>query len=146
MNRDGGQNSERSYWMHGAAERVATGLTGLIAVLVALKAAVWTPGEEMFGLQNEFIRLAAFASLNVWATLTIGLSRRGVAAMLTMVFAAFVELVIMPVHPEATRTLAAAAMGIAITYLALQFYWYRVHAEASPEADPGTGAGQGRAG
>lgn len=138
MDQEAGQDVERNYWMQGTAERIATGLTGLIAVLVALKAAVWTPGEEFFSLQNEIVRLAAFASLNVWATLTIGLSRRGVAAMLTMVFAAFVELIVMPVHPEATRTLAASAIGITLTYLTLQFYWHRVSAAAAEKASEET--------
>lgn len=126
MNNGLGQAIERSYFLHGTAERVATGLTGLIAVLVALKAANWAPGAEVFALQNELMRMSAFGSLTVWATLTMGVSRRGAAAMLVMVFAAFLELIIMPGSTETLRTLAAGAMGIVLAFLGLQFYWYRI--------------------
>lgn len=126
MNDGLGQAIERSYFLHGTAERVATGLTGLIAVLVALKAANWAPGDEAFALQNELMRMSAFGSLTVWATLTMGVSRRGAAAMLVMVFAAFLELVIMPPSGETIRTMAAGACGIVLAFLGLQFYWYRV--------------------
>jgi hypothetical protein len=121
-----GEEIERGYWLHGTAERVATGLTGLIAVLVAVRAAAWAPGAETFALQNELMRLAAFGSLTVWATLTMGVSRRGAAAMLTMVFAAFLELLILPASGETLRTMSAGACGIVLAFLGLQFYWYRV--------------------
>lgn len=126
MDRDQAQVTTRSYWVHGNVERVATALTGLIAVLVALQAASWSPGGEAFILQNESVRMAAFASLTIWATLTMGLHRRGAAAMLAMVFASFLELVILPFGPETARTLAAGTAGIILSFLALQFYWYRV--------------------
>lgn len=126
MDRELGQHIERSYWIHGTAQRVATGLTGLIAVLVALKAAAWSPGAELFPLQNEILRMSAFASLTIWATLTMGISRRGAAAMLVLVFAAFLELIIMPASAETIRTLAAGASGIVLSFLGMQFYWYQV--------------------
>lgn len=121
-----GQAIERSYWLHGTAERIATGLTGIIAVLVALKAAAWTPGTELFVLQHEFVRMAAFASLTIWATFTIGLSRRGAAAMLVMVFAAILELIVMPARAGMLNTLGASAAGITLAYLGLHFYWFQV--------------------
>ena len=121
-----GQAIERSYWVHGTVERIATGLTGIIAVLVALKAAAWSPGAEVFALQHEIARMAAFASLTIWSTFTIGLGRRGVAAMLVMVFAAILELIVMPVRSEMADTLGAAAAGIVLAYLGLQFYWFSV--------------------
>ena len=121
-----GEEIERSYWLYGTAERVATGLTGLIAVLIAVRSAAWAPGLESFPLQNEIMRLSAFGSLTVWATLTMGLSRRGAAAMLTMAFATFLDLLILPVSAETVRTLSAGASGIVLAYLGLQFYSYRV--------------------
>ena len=121
-----GQAIERSYWVYGTAERIATALTGLIAVLVALKAAAWAPGEEMFALQHECVRMAAFASLTIWATFTIGIGRRGAAAMLVMVFAAVLELIVMPARAEMMNTLGAAAAGIVLAYLGLHFYWLQV--------------------
>lgn len=124
--RELGEEIERSYWLHGTAERIATGLTGLIAVLIAVRAAAWSPGLETFPLQNEMLRMSAFGSLTVWATLTMGVSRRGAAAMLTMVFAAFLELLILPASGETLRTLSAGACGIVLAFLGLQFYWYRV--------------------
>ncbi|MEM1106201.1 MAG: hypothetical protein AAGH87_07400 [Pseudomonadota bacterium] len=126
MSTDLGHEIERSYWMHGTAERVATGLTGLIAVLIAVRSAAWAPGEEIFALQNEILRMSAFGSLTVWAALTIGISRRGAAAMLTLVFASFLELVILTPSPETVRTLASGSVGIVLAFLGLQFYWYRV--------------------
>ncbi|MCI4643242.1 MAG: hypothetical protein MRY64_00485 [Hyphomonadaceae bacterium] len=123
-----GEEIERSYWLYGTAERVATGLTGLIAVLIAVRSAAWAPGLESFPLQNEIMRLSAFGSLTVWATLTMGLSRRGAAAMLTMAFATFLDLLILPVSGETLRTLSAGASGIVLAFLGLQFYWYRVSA------------------
>jgi len=123
---DLGQAIERSYWLHGTAERVATGLTGLIAVLIAVRTAAWAPGDEAFALQNEIMRMSAFGSLTVWATLTMGISRRGAAAMLVLVFATFLELLILPDTQETLRTLSAGAVGIVLAFLGLQFYWYRV--------------------
>ena len=126
MSRALGEEIERSYWMHGTAERVATGLTGLIAVLIAVRSAAWAPGLESFPLQNEIMRLSAFGSLTVWATLTMGLSRRGAAAMLTMSFATFLDLLILPVSAETVRTLSAGASGVVLAFLGLQFYAHRV--------------------
>lgn len=124
--RELGEEIERGYWLHGTAERIATGLTGLIAVLIAVRAAAWSLGLETFPLQNELLRMSAFGSLTVWATLTIGVSRRGAAAMMTLVFAAFLELLILPASGETLRTLSAGACGIVLAFLGLQFYWYRV--------------------
>ena len=121
-----GEEIERSYWLYGTAERVATGLTGLIAVLIAVRSAAWAPGLETFPLQNEIMRMSAFGSLTVWATLTMGLSRRGAAAMLTLVFATFLDLIILPLSVETVHTLSAGAFGIVLAYLGLQFYCYRV--------------------
>ena len=126
MSSDLGHEIERSYWLHGTAERVATGLTGLIAVLIAVRTAAWAPGAEVFPLQNELMRMSAFGSLTVWATLTIGISRRGAAAMLTLVFASFLEMIILTPSQETIRTLSSAAVGIVLAFLGLQFYWYRV--------------------
>ncbi|MEM9738373.1 MAG: hypothetical protein AAF829_00760 [Pseudomonadota bacterium] len=126
MSTDLGHEIERSYWLHGTAERVATGLTGLIAVLIAVRTAAWSPGAEVFALQNELMRMSAFGSLTVWATLTIGISRRGAAAMLTLVFASFLEMIILTPSHETLRTFSSAAVGIVLAFLGLQFYWYRV--------------------
>ncbi|MEL6664477.1 MAG: hypothetical protein AAFR33_15910, partial [Pseudomonadota bacterium] len=83
-------------------------------------------GAEVFPLQNELMRMSAFGSLTVWATLTIGISRRGAAAMLTLVFASFLEMIILTPSQETIRTLSSAAVGIVLAFLGLQFYWYRV--------------------
>ncbi len=120
---------ERSYWARGTAERVATGLTGLITVLVALKAAAYTPTdfEGAAHLQNQMMRLIAFAALTIWATFTMGISRRGVAAMMVMVFALFLETVVLPARGASLSTLAGGAVGIGLAYLGFQFYSHRVY-------------------
>jgi len=108
-----------------AVERISTILTGLIAVLIALKTAYWSPDDELMPLQNQIVRMTAFASLTVWTTFAVGLHRRGVAAMLSMVFAAFLELILVPAREEGVVTLGASASGIVLAYLALQFYFNR---------------------
>lgn len=118
-----GQQIERSYWLHGTAQQFATALTGIITVLVALKTAAHTPSDtELMLWQAQILRACAFASLTIWATLTMGLSRRGVAAMLVMVFATVLELIVLPARGGTLVTLAPSACGIALAYLGLHFY------------------------
>lgn len=119
------QPSGSGYFSNMAVERISTVLTGLIAVLIALKAAYWSPDESLLPLQNQIVRMTAFASLTVWTTFAVGLQRRGVAAMLSMVFAAVLELLIMPARNEEVFTLGSASSGIVLAFLALQFYFTR---------------------
>ena len=118
---------ERPYWMQGNVKRIAVGLSGVLAVVVALKATAYTSGvEAVFPMQDHVFRLISFASLTIWATLTMGVRRRGFAAILVLAFASFLELVIVPARGIGMGTLASANLGIVAAYAGLQVYWYRV--------------------
>ena len=68
----------RDYWIQGLPGQIAKGLCGIIAVLVALKAAAYQPTEpELFAHQGHFFRILAFAALTVWTAFAIGVQRRG---------------------------------------------------------------------
>ncbi len=114
----------RNYWPSGLPATVITGLTGLLAVFVALKAAAYTPNEApLFENQDHLFRVLAFAALTVWTTFTMGVRRRGGAAMLTLAFACFVELVIVPARGDSMGTLVSANLGIVLAYCGMHLYW-----------------------
>lgn len=120
-----GKRPDRGYFLHGHARTIAIGLTGVVAICVALQAVLYVPSADpLIPNQDHLFRLIAFASLTVWTTLTIGLSRRGIAAMITLAFASFLDLVIVPVRAESMMgTLASANLGIVFAYCGLQLYW-----------------------
>ncbi len=114
----------RKYWATGLPGQLAMGLSGIIAVLVALKTLTYEPGAETtLPYQDHFFRVLSFAALTVWTTFAIGLRRRGPAAMITLGFALFVELIFAPMRNESSLTLVSANFGIVLAYCGLQLYW-----------------------
>ncbi|MEL6285107.1 MAG: hypothetical protein AAFR41_09830 [Pseudomonadota bacterium] len=117
-----------THWPKGTSERVVTGATGFMAVFMALRTADFTPemitGDVMLW-QVSLMRMTAFAALTIWATFTIGIPRRGVSAMMVMVFALFQEWIIMPIQGHEMSFSAAAAAGVVLAFLGFQFYWNR---------------------
>lgn len=114
----------RGYWPKGLAGQLATGLCGIIAVLVALKAAAYEPATDpAIPHQDHFFRILAFAALTIWATFAVGVRRRGAAAIITLTFALFVEMVLVPIRHEGMSTLVSANLGIVLAYCAMHLYW-----------------------
>ncbi len=110
-------------WLHGMPAKVVKGLCGIIAVLVAIKAASYSPTEpQIFAHQEHFVRVLAFAALTVWTALSIGTQRRGAAAMITLVFAIFVEMFLVPARDAGLPSIVAANLGIVVAYCGLQLY------------------------
>ena len=114
----------RNYWVQGLPGQLAMGLCGIIAILVALKAAAYSPSETPFLLhQDHFFRVLSFAALTVWTTFAVGIRRRGPAAVITLGFAIFVEMILVPLRDEQMSTLVAANFGIVLAYCGMQLYW-----------------------
>ena len=115
------------FWPKGTMERIVTGLVGFITVMVALKTAEFgsAPVANAPLWEIASTRALAFCALTIWATFTIGVARRGVAAMTVMVFAAFLEFIVMPEQGKHISSLAASASSIVLAYLAFHFYWKR---------------------
>lgn len=110
-------------WLSGLPLKVAKGLCGIIAVMVALKAAAYQPIETpAFVHQDQFVRILAFAALTVWTALTIGIKRHGAAAMITLTFAIFVEMFLVPARNAGMPGIVSANLGIVIAYCSLQLY------------------------
>tara|TARA_R110000772_G_scaffold33195_1_gene80919 strand:- start:1054 stop:1479 length:426 start_codon:yes stop_codon:yes gene_type:complete len=124
-------NPVRKYWVGGNLKMFATGLTGLIAIFVALKATAYNAGGVV-GIEDHIFRMVAFASLTVWIALTIGLRRSGTAAVMALGFATFVELIIEPTRGQGYGTLASTNLGIVFAYCGLQLYWYRLVDDRAP--------------
>ena len=117
------QSEQSDAWLKGLPSKISKGLCGIIAVLVALKAAAYTPSEtELFAHQEHFVRILAFAALTVWTALTIGLQRRGAAAMITLAFAIFVEMLLVPARDAGMPSIVSANLGIVFAYCGLQLY------------------------
>lgn len=114
----------RKYWAKGLPGQLAMGLCGIIAILVALKTMTYEPGNAAaFPFQDHFFRVLSFAALTVWTTFAIGLRRRGPAAMITLGFAIFVELIFAPLKHDGSMTLVSTNFGIVLAYCGLQLYW-----------------------
>lgn len=121
----------RRYWVGGNLKMLATGLTGLIAILVALKADAYSAGS-IVGIEDHVFRLVAFASLTVWIAMTIGLRRSGSAAVMALGFATFIELIVEPARGQGYGTLASTNLGIVFAYCGLQLYWSRLSFDPVP--------------
>jgi FtsH-binding integral membrane protein len=119
------EDVSRNYWPKGIAAKVLTGLSGVLAIIVALKAAAYEPadGNMLISNQDHMFRILAFAALTVWTTLAIGIRRRGAGAMITLGFAVFVEMILVPLKHEGMSTVASANLGIVIAYCAMHLYW-----------------------
>lgn len=120
-------NSIPSYWMTGLPQRIAAGLCGIIAVLIALKSVAYDPaGYGIATNYDHFVRVLSFAALPVWITFTIGISRRNAATIISLVFAVVVELLLVPTTHTGLSTITAANLGIVLSYCALELYWRAV--------------------
>lgn len=128
------ESVQRKYWLTGNLKQVGTGLTGLIAVFLALKLVGHETGA-VISVSEHILRMTAYCSLTVWMTLSMGLNRRGVAAIVVLAFASFCELFLLPARGEAMGTLASANLGIVFAYCGLQMYaWCLPSQEKSAEA------------
>ena len=117
------QSDAGKAWLNGFPAKLAKGLCGIIAILVAIKAAAYTPLEnEVFAHQEHFIRILAFTALTVWTALTIGVQRRGAAAIITLSFAIFVEMFLVPAREGGVPSIVSANLGIVLAYCGLQLY------------------------
>lgn len=117
------QSAAGKAWLKGFPAKLAKGLCGIIAVLVAIKAAAYTPSEtEAFAHQEHFVRILAFAALTVWTALTIGVQRRGTASITTLAFAIFVEMFLVPAREAGMPSIVSANLGIVLAYCGLELY------------------------
>ena len=124
----------RDYWPKGLAATFVTGLTGVLAVIVAIKAAAYSPADvHMIAHQDHVMRILAFAALTVWVTFTLGVKRRGEAAIIALAFACFVELVIVPGRSENMGTLVSANLGIVLAYCTMHLYWLGLAVTRKPD-------------
>lgn len=124
---------DRGYWPRGMVATIAKGLTGLLAIFVALKAAAYEPSlDPMFAHQDHVLRIMAFAALTVWTCFTIGVQRRGAAAMITLGFAIFVEMILVPIKHEGMSTIVSANLGIVFAYCAMNLYWIGLKTQGMP--------------
>ena len=116
-------SGERQSWQAQLPTSLVKGLCGIIAIIVAIKAAGYTPDEpQVFLHQEHFFRVLAFAALTIWTALAIGHQRRGAAAMITLSFAVFVELFLIPARDAGVPSIIAANLGIVLAWSALQLY------------------------
>lgn len=128
-----GEERGPSAWMDRRLEQIATGVTGVIAVIVALKTVTFAESADtVLPLQDYVVRASAFSSMTIWTALTIGLHRRGVAAMVALGFALCLELIFSPLRGVIMPALGASSFGIGLSYLGLHLYWYR-HLRRDPD-------------
>lgn len=124
----------RNYWVKGVPQQLATGLCGLIAVFIALKAVAFDPtGSGMASTYDHFVRVLSFSALTVWTAFTIGLHRRNIAAMIALAFAIVAELLLVPTTHSGLSTITAANLGIVLAYCGLELYWNAL--VEAPESD-----------
>jgi hypothetical protein len=123
----------RAYWLSGPVGLIAKGLTGCIAVLLAVKTINGAPTDALVW-QDHLFRVIAFAGLTVWAALTIGLHRRGAAAIIVLGFASAVEWFVLPTRGATMGTLVSANLGIVLAYCGLHLYWNSLTERAKPPA------------
>ena len=118
--------------MSGLPGLFANALCGVIAVFVAIKAMTFEPGTLPGSIAlDHFARITSFAALTIWVTFAIGMRRRGVAAIIVLGFAAFLEFVIAPIRAVGISTIASANLGIVLAYCAAQLYWFSIKAQHS---------------
>jgi hypothetical protein len=111
-----------SAWAGKPVKTLIQGGAGVLAIAVAVQAMAYSPGGDV-GLTDHAVRIAAFAALTVWATLTFGLHRRGAAAVTVLAFASFIEWVVLPTRGEGVgSTLVSANLGIVLAYCGLHLY------------------------
>lgn len=104
-------------WLQGAV----TGLAGVIATLVALKAASYEPSAHaLLPWQDHMARVISFAALAVWTSFAFGLKRKDFAAITTLAFATAVCLAVAPPDSGGIAPLTAANLGIVLAWCSLE--------------------------
>jgi len=121
------QIQHRFYMPTGMAAKIATALTGVITMFVAYQATIFVPaaGEDAV-LQNHLARALTFGALTIWLTLTLGIRHRGMAAVMTLIVASFLDISLMNFKGTQVGTITASNMGIALAYCGMQLYWFEV--------------------
>lgn len=113
----------------GGRRTVLVGVSGLLAVVLAILAAGYQPDLASTPvLQLHVARLTAFASLTIWLAFAFGIERSGIAAMASLAFASFLDLVLVPSRGPLFGTLASANLGIVVAYCGLQLCAWRAGA------------------
>ena len=116
-------HAEDAALLKGLSRTLAKGLCGIIAILVAIKAAAYTPTvPELFTHEQHFMRVLAFTALTVWIALSIDVQRRGAAAIIALAFAIFVEMFLVPARDLAVPSTVSANLGIVLAYCGLHLY------------------------
>lgn len=100
---------------------IVLGVSGLLAVLIALKVVAHGNGIAP-SLGDHMFRFTAFASLTIWMAFAFGISRRNFATIFVLAFASFCELFILQLRGGALGTLASANLGIVVAYALLEIY------------------------
>lgn len=114
----------RDAWFGPNLRALSSVCAGGMVVLIAISALSHDTGA-FATLEDRGLRLIAFAALTVWLALGLGLHRRGVAAMVVLGFASFLEVFVHPIRGEAVGTLPAANLGIVLAWCSLQVYAWR---------------------
>lgn len=117
----------RFYMPTGLAAKIATALTGMITMFVAYQATIFVPaaGEDAI-YQNHLARALTFGALTIWLTLTLGVRHRGMAAVITLLVASFIDISLMNFKGTQVGTIVSANMGIALAWCGMQLYWFEV--------------------
>ncbi len=98
---------------------------GLMVVAIALDAMSHSTGLFV-SREDHALRLLAFSALTVWLTLGMGIAHRGVAAVSSLTFASFIDLILLPSRGEAHGALISANLGIVCAYCGLTLYAWRL--------------------
>ena len=126
------QHLDSARTSHTENGRIAVkGLTGLLAVFVAIQAMAYSSSAGSAVLyEDHILRLLAFCSLTLWLAFALGLEKRGMAAIMALGFASLVDLLIVPARAEPMGTLVSANLGIVLAYCGLHLYWNRRQSES----------------
>ena len=93
------------------------------------------PYEAALGAENgHLVRVLAFGALTVWTAFAIGIQRRGVAALMTLGFALFIEVILVNIRPFGMPAILSANLGIVLAYCGLQLYSFALdHRQPAPQ-------------
>lgn len=119
----------RSYWPSSMTRRAVALIAGFSAVFIAIKVLNSDLGSSVT-LADHFSRLMVFCALTVWVALSIGIERRGAAAMIVLAFMTFTDLFFVPVSGQPMGTVVSSNLGIVLAYAGLQLYWFQLRDQA----------------